>query len=376
MNILVLNYEFPPIGGGASPVSYDISKGYVKHGHNVYVVTMHYNDLPFEDNSDGIHIYRVRCLRKKRFVCYPWEQLTYIISALKFLKRFLKRTKIDFVHAHFIIPTGVIAQYIKNKYGIPYIITAHGSDVPGYNTKRFTLLHKLLRNPWKSIIRDANKIVSPSHFLEDLLIKGISTDLGKTINKDKICIVQNGIDTSVYNPSKKKKIILLMGRLQETKGMQDVLSALDKKLLADWSVAIVGDGPYRTELEKIVNDKDISESVKFYGWIEAKSDQQLKLLSEAAIFMSGSYFENCPMTIMEAYCSGCKLVLSDIQGHREIAVDKAVYFEPGNIENTRNVIKDCIESYDMVASVNVDKASYEWEYRIDQYEKIMQGKLA
>ena len=39
-SILVLNYEFPPLGGGASPVSYDLAKGYVQRGYGVSVVTM------------------------------------------------------------------------------------------------------------------------------------------------------------------------------------------------------------------------------------------------------------------------------------------------------------------------------------------------
>ena len=48
--ILMLNYEFPPLGGGASPVSYSIAKGYVSLGHSVTVVTMGFHSLAaFED---------------------------------------------------------------------------------------------------------------------------------------------------------------------------------------------------------------------------------------------------------------------------------------------------------------------------------------
>ena len=45
MKILMLNYEFPPLGGGASPVSYEIAKGYVELGHEVTVVTMAFQGL-------------------------------------------------------------------------------------------------------------------------------------------------------------------------------------------------------------------------------------------------------------------------------------------------------------------------------------------
>jgi hypothetical protein len=85
--ILMLNYEFPPLGGGASPVSYELAKGYVKLGHSVDVVTMGFKGLPDYEKKDGINIYRVPCWRTKKEICHPWEQLSYIISAKKFLKK-------------------------------------------------------------------------------------------------------------------------------------------------------------------------------------------------------------------------------------------------------------------------------------------------
>ena len=103
--ILVLNYEFPPLGGGASSLSHGICKGYVKLGHHVDVVTMNYKGLPYYEVMDGINVYRIKCLRSKKEICHPWEQLSFIINAKKFLKKFLKNKKYDINHTHFIIPT-------------------------------------------------------------------------------------------------------------------------------------------------------------------------------------------------------------------------------------------------------------------------------
>ena len=75
MKILMLNYEFPPLGGGASPVSYEIAKGYAKLGHKVDVVTMGYKNLPKFEIKEGINIFRVKCWRSKKEICHPWEQL-------------------------------------------------------------------------------------------------------------------------------------------------------------------------------------------------------------------------------------------------------------------------------------------------------------
>ena len=66
MKILMLNYEFPPLGGGASPVSYEIAKGYIKLGHEVSVVTMAFQGLKDFEVKDGIKIYRVPCIKKKK----------------------------------------------------------------------------------------------------------------------------------------------------------------------------------------------------------------------------------------------------------------------------------------------------------------------
>ena len=115
MKILFLNYEFPPIGGGASPVSLEIAKGYVQKGHEVDVVTMSYRDLPAFEVVEGINVYRVRSLRSKKEICHPWEQLTYLFSAWRFLARRLKKIRYDINHTHFIIPTGVLALLAQKK---------------------------------------------------------------------------------------------------------------------------------------------------------------------------------------------------------------------------------------------------------------------
>ena len=57
LRVLMLNYEFPPLGGGASPVSYEIAKGYTTLGHDVTVVTMHMKGLKeFEKKTWNKHL--------------------------------------------------------------------------------------------------------------------------------------------------------------------------------------------------------------------------------------------------------------------------------------------------------------------------------
>ncbi len=370
MNILVLNYEFPPIGGGGSPVSYDISKRLADRGHNIHVVTMKYGDLPVDEDKDGMHIHRVKCLRKQAFVCHPWEQLTYIISAIIYLRKYIKNNHVDVCHTHFIIPTGVVARYLKKKYGIKYVLTAHGSDVLGHNNKRFGALYKILMKPWQRIVIDSRCTVALSDHLKNLICK----NMGSKYDEQNVKVIHNGVDTSVYYSSEKEKTILLMGRIQETKGMQDVLSVLTPEILGDWKVKIVGDGPYKGELEKIVHSNKLDQYVEFCGWLESKSPKQLEELSKAAIYVSASHVENCPMTPVEAYCSGCRVILSDIPGHREVMGDRASYFNPFDRESVLAIIKCGLQDRNEASNITNGIQEYEtfdWTNRINQYEELL-----
>ena len=342
MNILVLNYEFPPIGGGASPVSKDIAIEMVKMGHKVKVVTMGYAKLPKDENVQGIDVHRVKCLRTKPFVCYPWEQLTYLISGYFYIKKMMKKgNAFDAVHVHFIIPTGVLAWWMKKKYGLNYIVTAHGSDVPGHNKKRFVLLHKLLIKPWKVIVKQAYAVVSPSVYLADM-IKHKVPELNCTL-------ISNGVNTNLFGELPKEKIILVMSRLQETKGIQIIIEALSKmERMGNWKLYIAGDGPYADTLKKMVEEYSLQNCVRFCGWVENKSEKHVELVGKSAIYISASTFENSPISVLEAMSAKCNVLLSDISAHQQIKdhVDSVELFSVNNAEDLAQKLQFMMDAID------------------------------
>lgn len=370
LNILVLNYEFPPIGGGAGVVSYDISKRLVEAGHRVDVITMGFANLPAYEERDGIQIYRVKCIRKKKAVCYPWEQFSYIISAIHFLRKHMKKNRYDINHTHFIIPTGPISYWLKRKYGLEYVITAHGSDVAGYNQKRFKALHKILIGPWRVIVRNAKEVVSPSLYLQDLLNKS-----GRGLKK--YPIIPNGIDLETYLPLRvmpKNNHIIVMCRLQEAKNVQTVIRAFEmfvaQEGYGDWKLDILGDGPYKKNLEQLVKELGIEKKVYFHGWIPNRSDEQLKLLGNARIYVSASTFENCPMSVLEAIASGAYPLVSDIPAHRQILPERKCWFGVNDSSDLAKLFIESAKNVDM--NVALDIEAYDWKKITHQYEEILQ----
>ena len=145
MKILMLNYEYPPLGGGGAPITRDLVVRLAKAGYSVDVVTMLFKGLKRYENDKGVNIYRVPSIRQSQAVCRIHEMLSYVISAFFFSLYLIRRNNYDLIHAHFIFPTGITAYLLKKIANIPLIITAHGSDVPGYNPDRFKIMHKLLK---------------------------------------------------------------------------------------------------------------------------------------------------------------------------------------------------------------------------------------
>ena len=315
MNILVLNYEYPPIGGGGAAVCKDICELAAKEGHGITVVTMGYRALPLQETINGVNIHRIKCFRTSQRVCHPWEQLSYCISAYKYITRKLDINSFDFIHCHFIIPTGLLALWLNKKYGIKYIVTAHGSDVIGHNKSRFTLLYKLVKPGWIKILNRASTVTAPSQYLVNKIKKSYK-DLDVTM-------IPNGIHIEKYTSKPKEKYILVLSRLQESKGIQDLIEACSHIDMKEWVVKILGDGPFKKDLEDLVKSKGLENVVFFYGHIDG--NKKLDYLSRAGCFFSGSRFESFAMSVLEATTCKCNTLVSRIAPHVVLVGEEHTY---------------------------------------------------
>jgi len=368
MNILVLNYEFPPLGGGASPVSYDIAMELARRGHHLTVVTMGFQGLPWHECINGVDIYRLKCWRNKKNVCKPWEQYSYLLAVRYFLKKHVGQNEYDVCHTHFVIPTGEVALWVKRKYAIPYIITAHGSDVEGHNLKKsMKVMHRVLRPWWKKIVNEAECVISPSVYLKELMEHNYA--------KGRYQYIPNGIKYECFRELSdkryKQKRILIMGRLQRFKGVQTIIKALSMIDMNGWQVDILGDGPYKAELVELTNQCGLEDRIHFYGWLDHGSKAHLERLKYASIYISASQFENCPMSVIEAVTAGCYPLLSDIPAHRQLIEGNQFYFIKDSSEMLARKLYNRMKLWK--EAWKVDTSRYAWETVIERYEDALIG---
>lgn len=320
MRLLILNYEYPPIGGGGSPVTEAICRELTRLGNQVDVVTMQYRGLPKFEQEERLRIFRVFCLRSARHICYVHELFTYMVSS--FCKAFflVRTNSYDLVHAHFSFPSGVVAYLLFKVFGTAYVITAHGSDVQGYNPERFVTLHRFLAPFWRVVLRNAKAITSPSHSLAELIERNNRRPI-------RIEIIPNGIQSDWIESGKKGPYILVVSRLFERKGIQYFLKALEGISLG-YQIDIVGEGPNRSALEELI--KTIPDTVIFHGWLDNRSEALAALYRRASIFVFSSMAENFPISLLEAMLSGAAIIATDIGACREVLGGTGRFIPPGD----------------------------------------------
>ncbi len=329
--ILVLNYEFPPLWWGAAPVSYDIAKAYVDAWYDVDVVTMGFWDLRQYEEIDGIHIYRVKCIRKKKEVCQWWEQLTYLFSWYYKIKKLFKEKKYKFCHCHFLLPTWILALLVKKKFWINYMLTAHWSEVPWYNPDRFTFIHKFTPPLLKRIINNSELVTCPSKYLADLIKNNIPW-----INKS-IQIIPNWVDTNRFIPWKKEKIIISTGRLWPLKWIHLLAQAFSEiKDTKGFELHICWDGPLMNKIKTI--QAKTNNRIVLHWWMNNNSEEYVQLLWKAMIYCLPSVSESWSLSILEGMSSECAIITTNMWVCSEMAKDVWYYVEP-NIESIKSKLE-------------------------------------
>lgn len=372
MKILIINSEYPPIGGGAGNASANIAARFAHLGHEIAVITSRFGKLPHLEQHQNLTLHRIPSLRRKQDRSGPFEQLIFLLSASIWTLGIVPRFKPNATLAFFGVPSGAIAWLLKKVFGVPYIISLRGGDVPGFRPYDFQRYHKILAPLLRLIWKDASVVVANSNGLRQLA--------NIFDARFEIPIIPNGVDLQEYATEVRTwspPRLLSVGRLVHQKGLDLALRALAQLKDLEWEWCIAGDGPQINVLRSLANELGIQNRISFPGW---RSHAELvECYKGSNLFLFPSRHEGMPNVVLEAMASGLPVIASRIAGNEELVVDgeTGLLFPSEDVEALcvalRTLLTDASQRQIMGnASRRRVEALYSWENTAQQYTLLLE----
>jgi glycosyltransferase involved in cell wall biosynthesis len=446
MRVLIINYEFPPIGAGGGKASQKIAANLVEMGHTVRVITSRptqlytlfgnislllgagfwiyliYMKWAFDEDIsdhgfttlgsllllagfilrhtgltwelthpirglkslefvDGVEVYRIPVLRQRQEYCSTPEMATFLISCMWYSLFQVREFRPEIVHIFFGIPDGPVGWLLKRVYGLPYLISLRGADVPSEEVKRFAKHYRLLRPFIRWLWRDADALVAVSNGLREFALE--------TTPELPIEVIPNAIELSVFTPPLHRNgdgpvNLLFVGRFNAFKNVEMLIEAvgyLKAQGVENFELQLVGDGERRPQIERLVSEKGLTKQVRLKGWV---ADRQaiVEQYRRADLFVTATTWEGMPNTVLEGMACGLPVVATRASGLEELVRDGV----NGYLVN----INDATTMADRLAALinnpyerkrmskesrKIAEQEFAWEYITEAYVKIYERIL-
>jgi glycosyltransferase involved in cell wall biosynthesis len=367
MRILMANYEFPPIGGGAGKANLCLLKQYAGRDDLVIDVLTSAPKPGFttEKFADNITIYKVGLHKKSLHFWRKGEVVEWLFKASHHYRKLMKENDYDLAHAFFAFPTAYLCMRSARK--LLYIISLRGSDVPGYNMRLqvdYKLLSPLFRRIWKS----AAAIVANSKGLAELAEKFMpDLDIG---------VVVNGVDTEIFYPGPAKSMaqpvkVLTVCRLISRKRIDLLIEtvALAKELGVNIQLDIAGEGNLMAELRRLPEKVGVEGRVNFMGRVP--TEQMPQLYRDNDIFVMSSAHEGMSNAMLEAMACGLPIVTTRCEGVEELIADNGIVVDRPSAGLIARAIKALVDDparYEQTSAAAVQRAvRFSWASAAQQY---------
>lgn len=362
MKILMLNYEFPPIGGGGGHAHRCLLEQFAARDDlEIDLVTSApQRGIATERMGSNVSIHRVGIRKRHLHVWRRGEVIEWLLRARPVYRRLVRSGRHDLVHAFFAFPSGWLCHRTRRK--LPYVISLRGSDVPGGN-RRLSLDYKLLGpTVFKPIWRHAGAIVACS--------EGLKARALRFLPAAEIEVIPNGVDLERFHPAETDETggqtlrLLTVGRLSATKRLPLLLDAVGRlgEQGGKVSLTVVGGGALQAELEETVAQKKLGDAVRLAGRAEAQAMPEMYRRHD--VFVSASMQEGMSNAMLEAMASGLPIVTTRCEGVDEIITDNGVVVdepEPGALAGAIGKIgadRETLRTMSVAARKRAEKFSW------------------
>lgn len=374
MKILIFANMYYPFRGGY----FESIHGFVKHcwkrGHTVAVITCNTHAFPEKEVMDGVRIFRLRCVNPRfLYSSFPFPLPT--LGNIRLLREVLREEWDIFSTQTRFFPLSWIGFFLGKIQGVAVVHTERGATHSITPSHLITWLASTLDHTLGYIIM--------RYSLAVVAVSCASRDFAQHIGARSPYVIYNGVDASFWGSGSRRDpprpIITFVGRLIYAKGVQDLLQAVSS-LNIEVEVRIIGDGPYRAELEKKAKALANTIHVVFTGELDHRAIHSA--FQETTIFVNPSHSEGLPRSVLEAAAAGLPIIATDVGGTREIIQDQISGFliPPQDINALCSILNRLLQDHTLRKAVGerIQRRAcqkFDWENITTAYLKLFESIL-
>jgi glycosyltransferase involved in cell wall biosynthesis len=266
------------------------------------------------------------------------------------------------------LPLLLLRQFLHKKN----IFVAHGGfflEQTGFSVN----IRKILI---KNVLERICNVVSPSHFLHDILLKFFGIES---------IVIHNGVDLryieDVHSQDyQSENNLIFVGLLSKIKGVNILIKAVEKVLdhsSLSCNLYIIGGGELEEHLKNYVSAREINKFITFLGPMDNR--QTLSFIKGADVLVLPSYLENCPIVILEAMACGTPVIATNTGGIPEIIENgyNGILVPKHDIDALAEAISFVIQNHTLAkelskAAKRTVKEKFTLEIMMEKYTKILE----
>lgn len=366
MNLAMVVHVFYPEAVGDPFNAYELSQRQALQGDSIHVYTWSRTGRPSKSSQENLVVERLRG---------PNLGIPHLFDEYPFLPSLgdkIFRGRFDVVHAQsHLFLTSLQAGTASRKARTPFVVTVHGVFARrGFpvDAAQEAYLHTIGNH----IFGMAARVVC--------LSRGDAREvraLGCPYSK--IRVVPNAVDGLRFRPDPSKgkdDEVLWVGRFVPEKGIEHLVVAL-RRILIERKVKLrlVGDGPQRARVERLVERLGLEQNVIFQGGVDR--NEVARLMSQGSLFVLPSVKEGLPVVLLEAMASELPVIASNIPGVAEVISDgqNGLLFQPQDTEALAKAVLTLLDDRNLARRLgsNARKTAlqrYSWELMLKSLNRV------
>jgi glycosyltransferase involved in cell wall biosynthesis len=300
-------------------------------------------------------------LKCDKYYCLNLSSIARLPLAVPKLKKIIKDNNVDLVHSHLFWPTVLARMATPKKVGLITTIHTFIASSEDYKKWYIRFLDRLTYRFHKNIIVSVAKGALDEYFM---FLK---------VKPYKIYVLYTFVDIRIFNPANESPVkknepvfkMVTVGALRKQKNHTYILEAFKELDNKQVQFDIYGEGPFRNELEKIINSNKLNVNLK------GEVHNIEKVINKYNLYVMSSTFEGFSLSVLEAMAMRVPLLLSDIPSFREQCADTAVYFSLDDVADFKHKLESLASDTNRMN--NLAEAAYARVVNNFTLEQHMQG---